>query len=76
MFLLTVFTIGNNAFGQCGRPIIDGESYHGSRTVHTIERSDIVKVVCGHDHTLLLTNEGRVLSCGLGTDGQTGRCHC
>jgi hypothetical protein len=31
-------------------------------------------VVCGADHTLLLTDKGQVYSCGLGTDGQTGWC--
>lgn len=30
--------------------------------------------MCGADHTLLLTDKGQVYSCGLGTDGQTGRC--
>lgn len=68
-----VFTLGNNALGQCGRAILQGETYSGSRTIHTIDREDIVKVVCGHDHTLMLTNDGKVFSCGLGTDGQTGR---
>lgn len=30
------------------------------------------QVVCGQDHTLILTEDGRVYSCGLGVDGQTG----
>ena len=70
--LFVVFTLGNNALGQCGRSIIEGEVYEGSRIIHTIERTDVVKVVCGYDHTLMLTADGKVFSCGLGTDGQTG----
>jgi len=31
-----------------------------------------VQVVCGQDHTLFLTEDGQVYSCGLGADGQTG----
>lgn len=69
---ITVFTFGNNAYGQCGRSVIDGEVYNASRTIHKIERNDVVKVVCGHDNTLILTDTGTVYSCGLGTDGQTG----
>ena len=30
------------------------------------------QVVCGQDHTLFLTDTGRVYSCGLAADGQTG----
>lgn len=51
-----VFTLGNNAYGQCGRAIIDGERYTGSRVVHCIPHLDgePAKVVeCGQDHTLV-----------------------
>ncbi len=32
----------------------------------------LFQVVCGQDHSLVLTAEGEVFSAGLGTDGQTG----
>ena len=71
-----VFSLGNNAYGQCGRPIIDGEIYENSRKVHNIPvdhfPSRVVKVVCGMDHSLFLTKDGKVFSCGWGSDGQTG----
>lgn len=55
------------------REINADETYKGSRTVHKVNPGhSISKVVCGYDHTLLLTAEGKVLSSGLGTDGQTG----
>lgn len=31
------------------------------------------QVCCGLDHTLVLTTDGNVYSCGLGADGQTGK---
>ena len=71
-----VLTLGNNAFGQCGRPIVEGEIFQGSRKVHTIPHSyfgsPVVDVVCGMDHTLFLTKDQKVYSCGWGADGQTG----
>ena len=38
-----------------------------------------LQVACGLDHTLLLGHDGRVMSCGWGADGQTGKsvtCTC
>lgn len=33
----------------------------------------VSKVACGQDHSLFLTDTGKVFSCGWGADGQTGR---
>ncbi|CAH8439989.1 unnamed protein product [Schistosoma bovis] len=75
-----VFSLGNNVFGQCGREIIPGEKY--DRDVEVItkivlppEIKSIKQLVCGQDHTLLLSSDGVVYSCGLGSDGQTGLGH-
>lgn len=73
----TVYSLGNNAFGQCGRPIVEGEQYFGSHKVHSIRfdrfaDDPIVKIVCGQDHSLFLTQSGRVLACGWAADGQLG----
>ncbi|XP_069106507.1 RCC1-like G exchanging factor-like protein isoform X2 [Argopecten irradians] len=73
-----VYSMGNNAYGQCGRRIVEGEIY-SSRQSSQIQRiqdlpTNIVKVVCGQD-TLFLTKTGEVYSCGLGADGQTGLGH-
>ncbi|RWS22394.1 Williams-Beuren syndrome chromosomal region 16 protein-like protein, partial [Leptotrombidium deliense] len=69
--------LGNNAYGQCGRPIIEKEVYRGSRKVHQILgiSEKIAQIICGQDHTLFLTEEGNVYSCGWGADGQTGLGH-
>uniref|UniRef100_T1H2N0 RCC1-like domain-containing protein n=1 Tax=Megaselia scalaris TaxID=36166 RepID=T1H2N0_MEGSC len=78
----TIFTLGNNSYGQCGRNIIKDEVYKGSHIVHRIENGsftgegeEIVSVECGQDHTMFLTNLGKVYTCGWGADGQTGQGH-
>ncbi|XP_035998657.1 RCC1-like G exchanging factor-like protein isoform X1 [Fundulus heteroclitus] len=72
-----VFSMGNNAYGQCGRRIVDEEVYSGSHVIHRIEGfgSRLVQVACGQDHSLFLTDTGKVFSCGWGADGQTGLGH-
>lgn len=68
-----VFTLGHNAYGQCGRTIVENESYRGSQVINKVPFTEPIKqVVCGQDHTLLLTDSGQVYSFGLGSDGQTG----
>ena len=32
-----------------------------------------LQIACGLDHTLLLSTDGKVFSCGWGADGQTGK---
>lgn len=78
-----IFTLGNNAYGQCGRLVIENEQFHSSQLVHRIEGKSIVgdeddkikDIVCGLDHSLLLTESGKVFACGWGADGQTGLGH-
>lgn len=75
-----LFTFGNNAYGQCARPVIEDEEYLGSQLVHRLDskifgKSPIADIVCGQDHTLFLTQCGEVYSCGWGADGQTGLGH-
>lgn len=77
-----IYTMGNNAFGQCARPIIEDEKYEASQMIHRIDSKSLIgdddavkDVVCGQDHSLLLTQKGKVFACGWGADGQTGLGH-
>lgn len=48
-----LFTLGNNAYGQCGRPIILNENYEKSMVVHHIpdvKGNKITSVTAGQDH--------------------------
>lgn len=58
-----VFTLGNNAHGQCGRKVIDNEDYKKAVTIHHIKKIDkekVVKIECGQDHRYLIKSN---LSC-------------
>ncbi|KAG7217143.1 hypothetical protein INR49_027684 [Caranx melampygus] len=72
-----VFSMGNNAYGQCGRKIVEDEVYSGSHIIHRMEGfgSRVTQVACGQDHSLFLTETGKVFACGWGADGQTGLGH-
>uniref|UniRef100_A0A8C9TJI6 RCC1 like n=1 Tax=Scleropages formosus TaxID=113540 RepID=A0A8C9TJI6_SCLFO len=63
-----VFSLGNNAYGQCGRKIVEEEIYSCSAV-------SLLQVACGQDHSLFLTERGQVYACGWGADGQTGLGH-
>ncbi|XP_034943327.1 RCC1-like G exchanging factor-like protein [Chelonus insularis] len=73
-----VFTLGNNGYGQCGRVIIGNENYYRSRVVNhikDIKGAKITAVAAGQDHSIFLTENGQVYTCGWGADGQTGQGH-
>ncbi|XP_070505923.1 RCC1-like G exchanging factor-like protein [Chironomus tepperi] len=72
-----VFTLGNNSYGQCARPIIEDENYLGSQVINRLSSElfggkRIKDIACGQDHTMFLTEYGEVYSCGWSADGQTG----
>ena len=76
-----VLALGSNAFGQCGRPVIEDEDYFRSKIVHDVkingglDDDQVVDLECGLNHSMFLSKEGRVHSCGWGADGQTGLRH-
>ncbi|KAI4497476.1 hypothetical protein M0802_007487 [Mischocyttarus mexicanus] len=73
-----LFTLGNNGYGQCGRPIIMNENYNNSKVVHhipNIRGNQITAVTAGQDHSILLTESGEIYTFGWGADGQTGLAH-
>ena len=72
-----VFSLGNNSYGQCGVPSELNAKEYSILKVHKIEdiSENIKEVVCGQDHTMLLSSEGKVYSFGWSADGQTGLGH-
>lgn len=76
----SLFTLGNNAYGQCARPVIDDEEYFASKIIHRVsleafDKQRVVDIVCGQDHSMFLTDSGAIYACGWGADGQTGLGH-
>ena len=51
-----VYSLGNNAYGQCGRNVVDNEDYFLCQVIHKIqfqekiEQDKIVDILCGMDH--------------------------
>ena len=76
-----LYSLGSNCFGQCGREVIAGEQFRSSRIVSRVHvgfedaEDRIADIVCGQDHSLVLTKRGHVFSFGLGSDGQLGLGH-
>lgn len=75
-----IFTLGNNAYGQCAREVIDDEEYSGSELVHRVNSEAlqghrVIDVICGQDHSIFMTESGTLYSCGWGADGQNGLGH-
>ena len=70
-----VLSLGNNGYGQCGRGVVESEDYLRNQVVHVMEVDKVKSIVCGQDHSLMVTEAGEVFSCGWGADGQTGLGH-
>lgn len=69
----TIYTLGNNSYGQAARRIVSDENFAKSRIANKIQmQEDIKAVTCGQDHTMILTQGGSVYACGWSSDGQTG----
>lgn len=69
------FPLGNNSYGQCGLSVVRGKNHVHNNTYNNFMKlnGEIIKIVeCGHDHSIFLTESGKVYSCGWGADGQTG----
>ena len=70
-------TWGRGVFGQLGHEIDpktgeQPQSLAIPRPVQSLLQTPIVQVACGWQHTMALTNQGKVYSWGYGEDGQLG----
>jgi alpha-tubulin suppressor-like RCC1 family protein len=79
---LKVYSFGNNYYGRLGLDSLDAsittpsiiDTYYDI-TLNTSQNYDTImikKISAGGYHSLFLTNEGRVYSCGLNNKGQLG----
>ncbi|CAG2105444.1 unnamed protein product [Medioppia subpectinata] len=71
-----LYTWGNNRYGQTGREVRIWDKTGLSEIVSSPKLLDfnpvVRKVVCGSDHSLLLTTDGEVYAFGFNSDGQVG----
>jgi alpha-tubulin suppressor-like RCC1 family protein len=66
----TLFTFGDNSHGQCS-----GLQTFYQRPIEVPIKS-IIQIAAGGAHSLVLLNDGKVLTCGLNSSGQLGLGHC
>lgn len=64
-----VYSTGDNIYGQLG---IGFEALHTRTTLYKINLSNVVKIAAGNYHSLFLTAEGKVYTCGKNDKGQLG----
>uniref|UniRef100_A0A7M4FZI6 HECT and RLD domain containing E3 ubiquitin protein ligase family member 6 n=1 Tax=Crocodylus porosus TaxID=8502 RepID=A0A7M4FZI6_CROPO len=67
----TVWACGDNDRGQLGRRPPPARSY-APEQVQALEAQIITRVSCGKEHSLVVSNEGKVFSWGAGSEGQLG----
>ncbi|KAM3194162.1 hypothetical protein ACQJBY_070677 [Aegilops geniculata] len=65
-----VYTMGSNAFGQLGKPTIDGKL--PTVVKGSISSSCVEEIACGSHHVALLTSKARVYTWGKGANGRLG----
>ena len=67
-----VVTFGDNGSGQLGYPHTNTGLPYGVMDAYGYDSTNAIAVSCGGFHTAILLNTGKVLTFGLGSDGQLG----
>ena len=66
-----VYSCGTNGNGQLGLGNTTGQTT--PQPISTLNSFTISAIACGHSHTVFLTNDGKVYSCGNNGSGELGR---
>jgi alpha-tubulin suppressor-like RCC1 family protein len=67
------YSFGWNKYGQLGIGASVLYAPHATRIIDPLQEKHIVRVEAGRNHSMFLSDKGRVYSCGMGTMGQTGQ---
>ena len=68
-----VYSYGDNVYGQLGRTLDTANPQTTPSIISTLNSFTISAIACGGSHTVFLTNDGKVYSCGLNNHGQLGQ---
>jgi alpha-tubulin suppressor-like RCC1 family protein len=68
-----VYSCGYNGSGQLGRTVDTTNPSSVPSIISTLNSLTISAIACGNNHTVFLTNGGKVYSCGWNGNGQLGR---
>jgi len=67
-----VYSCGRNNYGQLGRTVDAANPINTPSIITTFNNLTISAIACGNNHSLFLTNDGKVYSCGFNDSGQLG----
>nr|XP_008109241.1 PREDICTED: probable E3 ubiquitin-protein ligase HERC6 [Anolis carolinensis] len=65
-----VYSWGAGTFGQLGTGELGDRLI--PKTINALSKYKVIQVACGHDHSIALTNDGRIFSWGQNIHGQLG----
>jgi hypothetical protein len=68
-----VYSCGRNDYGQLGRTVDTTNPSSVPSIIPTLNSFTISAIACGEYHTVFLTNDGKVYSCGRNLYGQLGQ---
>jgi alpha-tubulin suppressor-like RCC1 family protein len=68
-----VYSCGSHSGGQLGRTVDEANPQGTPSIISALNLYTISAIACGSSHTLFLTNDGKVYSCGNNASGQLGR---
>ncbi|KAL3661370.1 hypothetical protein V7S43_013573 [Phytophthora oleae] len=66
-----VWSCGQNSYGELGHG--DTASRKSFERVQSLQHKEIVQIGAGNEHTIALTADGKVLTCGYNDNGQCGQ---
>lgn len=67
-----MFAWGSTVHGELGLGGIEDEQILAPRLLEWVAADVVIQIACGDNHTLLLTKDGKVYSCGNNDYGQLG----
>jgi len=67
-----VYSCGSNSSGQLGRTVDEANPQGTPSIISALNLYTISAIACGSSHTLFLTNDGKVYSCGSHSSGKLG----
>ncbi|KAG3101105.1 hypothetical protein PI125_g14549 [Phytophthora idaei] len=65
-----VWSCGQNSYGELGHG--DTASRKSFERIESLQQKEIVQIGAGNEHTIALTADGKVLTCGYNDNGQCG----
>ncbi|GMF58364.1 unnamed protein product [Phytophthora fragariaefolia] len=66
-----VWSCGQNSYGELGHG--DTASRKSFERIESLQQKDIIQIGAGNEHTIALTADGKVLTCGYNDNGQCGQ---